>query len=436
MIPEVSGRSKLQKFAGHPGWIDIYKKGYGPSTSTRINSDGTFNIAKPDDAVTLIATFDKMETPPVIVPRWPQQEGEYDIHIPVEYACIPDDYPQTWDRDYKTRAYNYWQTFVPQCTQIYGVTVFDGPKIVEWGNKINVGVHHEQSGGPPVILNNEETGQWSPTSAGHSDHEFPRVGWRHGDLAVEPGKPYALRVGGYRSHGGKHFQLDAFIRPDRGDGYALGNALADERDMKGDLCCMVFGNRHGQIVENHIRTEEWEIFIPQHRPGINWGQQFVAHGVSLAGIVFWGSNGNSDRMFCEVRIREEGPGGKLLKPVKLAASHDSPVRPIIRYPETPEPLPEYKEYYKLPCDLFHVAYQPNELRLEAEKTYYVEVVAFTPIMMYADGDYYRSGYAFYEGLKVEKIHYGHATLHSNRWTLAMTIITYANSEGGFLQPEK
>ena len=83
-----------------------------------------------------------------------------------------------------------------------------------------------------------------------------------------------------------------------------------------------------------------------------------------------------------------------------------------------------------------VLYQPNELRLEPGKIYYVEVIPSTPVMMYADGDFYRSGYAFYEGLKVERIRYGHATLHSNRWTLAMTIITYANSEGEFLQLQK
>ncbi len=49
-------------------------------------------------------------------------------------------------------------------------------------------------------------------------------------------------------------------------------------------------------------------------------------------------------------------------------------------------------------------------------------------MMYADGDYYRQGFAYYDGRKVEKLP-EHRTMHSRRWTLAMSIVTYENPGG-------
>jgi len=132
-----------------------------------------------------------------------------------------------------------------------------------------------------------------------------------------------------------------------------------------------------------------------------------------------------------VRIREEGPGGRLIGPVKTAVSVDSPDRPIIRYAEIPGQLPGHEEFYKLPCDLFQVAYPPDEVKLEPGKTYYVELTADEPIMMYADGDFYHRGYAYYEDKQVvdktEENRY--MTFHSNRYTLAMNIVTYEHPGG-------
>ena len=49
---------------------------------------------------------------------------------------------------------------------------------------------------------------------------------------------------------------------------------------------------------------------------------------------------------------------------------------------------------------------------------------------YAYGDYYKNGYAYYEGLKVDRVAgNGRRTFHSNRWTLAMSIVTYAKPGG-------
>ncbi len=428
-LPAVSGRAEMRVFSGHPGWVDVYRRGYGPGTSARIDSDGKFSLAAPERPACLIATFDRMETPPVILPHWPRQPGDHDVAIPVEYACVPAGDRETWDRQCMVQATDFWQTFRPKGTQLYGVSVWDGPKIVDWGNKINVTV---RQGGPdgeplPTIGHGEE--RWEYTSAGHSDHEMPRVGWRHGDIPVVPGRTYAVCVGGYHSHSGKHFKLDAYVRPDRGDGYAGGEALADGTASGGDLCCLIFGNHHGQIVENHIRSEEWEIFIPQHRPTVKWAQTFVSHGVSLAGVVFWAGSAQPGEPSCEVRIRKDGPWGDILKPAKVARGHLSPKRPIIRYPDTPSPLPGYEAYYKLPCNVFQAAWLPDELKLSPGKTYCVEIIANEPLMMYADGDHYHWGHAFYEGLKVERQWHGRATKHSPRWTLAMSIVTYAKPGG-------
>jgi hypothetical protein len=156
--------------------------------------------------------------------------------------------------------------------------------------------------------------------------------------------------------------------------------------------------------------------------------------VSLAGVVFWAGSAQPGEILCEVRIRQEGPWGEIVKPAKVARAHLSPQRPIIRYPDTPSPLPGYEAYYKLPCNLFQAAWLPDELTLSPDKTYCVEIIASQPIMLDADGDYYDRGYAYYEGLKVDQQWHGHATKHSPRWTLAMSIVTYASPGGVPLNP--
>ena len=71
---------------------------------------------------------------------------------------------------------------------------------------------------------------------------------------------------------------------------------------------------------------------------------------------------------------------------------------------------------------------PDEMPLVPGKTYYIEVVSSRPILMYADGDYYHDGHAYYEALQVDRIG-GPWTFHSERWTIAMNIVTYARPGG-------
>jgi hypothetical protein len=430
-IPFVSGQPGSQPFEGHPGWVDVCQAGNSEGVGARVGEDARFTV--PEDTfkkpAVLIATFDRIETPPVIVPGYkPTADG--DIPIPVEYACVPAGYPDVWDSRYMWRGKDFYQTIVPRCTQLYGLTFFDGPKFAEWGNKVNVSVHEDSPRGKLIMVTGAGEQPSDHVSATHSDHAYPRIGWRHGDMKVEPGKPYAVRVGAYR-HGGDHFRLDAFIRPDNGDGYRPGNVEIDGHPVEGDLCCLVFGNGHGQLVENHVRSEEWELFIPHHRPTTSWGQTFTAHGVSLAGISFWAGTDKGDKpVTCEIRIRPDGEWERPFGPVKVAVGHPSPERPIIRYPDGVAQVEGCDDYYKLPSTLFQVAYMPDEMPLKPGKTYLIDITASRPIMAYADGDYYAGGHAYYEGLKVDRVAgTTRRTFHSDRWTLAMSIVTYANPGG-------
>lgn len=429
-IPFVTGRPGTQPFRGHPGWVDAYPAGNGKGVFARVDDQASFNLpdAPKDGPICLIAMFDRIETPPVIVPGYVNKDGQT-VLIPTEYACAPEGYPEVWDQQYMHRAHDFYQTIKANCTQLYGVSLFDGPKFVEWGNKINVSVHKDRHDGELIMVTEAGEGPSEHVSATHSDHELPRIGWRHGDMPLEPGRTYAVRVGAYR-HGGPHFRLDAYLRPDKSDGYPDGQVVVDGKPHESDLCCLVFGNSHGQLVENHIRSEEWELFIPHYQPSQRWGQSFLSHGVSLAGISFWAASADPD-IECEIRIHPNGPWDHAIGPRKVAVAHESPLRPKIRYPEVPKPVPGQEALYKLPSRLFQVAYMPDELKLEPGKTYYIEVIPTKPIMMYADGDYYKNGYAFYERLKADRASGAQPyTFHSERWTLAMNIVTYANKAGG------
>ncbi len=429
-IPFITGRPGVQAFAGHPGWVDAYRPGKGLPASARISADGRFNLPDTGGPATLIFMFDKIETPPFVVTDFVGKDGEVvDVPIPAEYVCVPPGFPETWDKQYLHRAHHYLQTFVPRCTQIYGVTIFDGPKIVSWGNKLNAVLYDGPFGKPIILPNHDGTYTLDFLSANHSDKDLGRVGFRHGDYEVMPGKPYAMCIGGYNSHGGEYLDLPAYVRPDNGDGYADGDVVTEKAHtgqktaIKGDLCGLIFGNGHGQLVENQIRTEEWEIFIPHLPPTKNWGQSFTNHGKSLAGISFWANNGSSKAFGCEIRIRQDNAGGDLLKVVKWSQAHDSPLRPVIRYADWHRPYPGAESYWKLPADLLQVSFAPGEVPLEKGKMYFIEMSFSEPVVCYADGDCYDHGYAYYEDLKMEKARYSN-TKHSQRWTLAVNVVTY------------
>jgi hypothetical protein len=265
-------------------------------------------------------------------------------------------------------------------------------------------------------------------------------------MTVVPGRKYGIRVGSYK-HGGDHFQLDAFVRPDNGDGYTAGTAYRHDHvdvarfslvlepapgdvylhrtPLCGDLCMLVFGNSHGQLVENQIRSEEWDIRIAPRDPALNWGQTFLSHGVSLAGVSFWATKGSRQDTTCEVTIRENGPGGPRIGPVKTAIAHDSPERLIIRYPE--EPNMDNDRRFD-PCDIYQVAYAPDDLPLEEDREYYVELEFSEPVRPYADSNYYIRGSAYREGERIEKIH-GKDHFGPERITLTVNIVTYENPGG-------
>jgi hypothetical protein len=432
----VSGREGLQVFKGHPGWLDVYERGYCKTVSARIEADGTFELPAPRKSVSLIAMFDRNETPPVILPQWPVEPGNFDVPIAVEYACMPNGYPDVWDEEYMKMGTDSYQTFVPNCTQLYGVSVFDGPQVEnDHPNRIMVSVHPDAPGSKALLFKDKGSpdpgwvGHWDELTAWDSNKELPYIGWRHGDMPIEAGRTYAIRAGGYRTHGARRLKQRVYIRPDEGDGYAHGNAFVNGKMLDGDLCCLIFGNSNGQIIENQIRSLQWEVFLPKHRPTTQWGQQFVSHGESLAGVSSWASTGAVKDMLCEVIILEEGPWGRKLGPAKICRGHESPDRPVVVYPDTPSPLPGYEEFHKEPARLFQVSYAPDEIKLTPGKTYYVKLAPAKPFLMYADGDRYQLGHAYYEGLKVDRQHVGHTVKHSKRWTLAMNIVTYANKGG-------
>ena len=176
-------------------------------------------------------------------------ERDVDFAGHFDYVCMPPGYPKAWDKNFMVRAHSFYQTFIAKSRWLYSVTVYDGPKIISWGNKISVRICEGAIGGPPITMRRHDAVEPAQTAL-HTDHEFPRVGFRHGDVELQPGRKYTVVIKGYESHGGRHFDLDLFIRPDRGDGYGPGSAYADRVPQGGDLCMLVMGNAAGQIIEN------------------------------------------------------------------------------------------------------------------------------------------------------------------------------------------
>jgi hypothetical protein len=141
-----------------------------------VGEDAHFNLSEDafENSAVLIAMFDRIETPPVIVPDYDPKRHR-DVPIPVEYACVPGGYPEEWDAKYKLRGKDFHQTIVPKGSQLYGVMFFDGPKFAEWGNKINVGVHRDSPDGELIMVTEAGEGPAEHVNATHSDHAFPRI---------------------------------------------------------------------------------------------------------------------------------------------------------------------------------------------------------------------------------------------------------------------
>lgn len=441
MCPIITGNPDTLPFVGHAGWVDVYPSGNSTGQYARLNEDSSFDLGTVKGPVALIASFDHVDALPIIAPRWPSASGDTDVSLWGDFVCVPPGYRDRWDKEFATTAKSYYQTFIARSTHLYAITAFDGPKVVSWGNK----VHGQfRQGGPygPIIAHTHIDGAVTEfQTAHHTDHSVPFVGFRHGDIPVTPGRRYAAEIMGYHSHGGERFDMPSYVRPKNGSGYPMGRVFTSaDSPLDGDLCLIVAGNSNGQIVENNIRSEEWDVRMPQRVPVRNWGQDFLSHGHSMAGLVFWASNGSHRRMSCKVRIREEGPSGKVIGSTKTAMSHECPTGPYIRYPDWPGPEKGYEEYYKLKGDpitgddktgyyeyaqIFQVAYVPDEVPLEPGKRYYVELTFSEPVLPIVDGDYYKDGFGYYDGEKIDE----DKVFHSSRWTVAGQIVTYQNPGG-------
>jgi hypothetical protein len=441
LCPVLTGYPEAIPFAPHEGWVDIYTAGNSTGKSAPINKDAEFSIQKPSEPVALIASFDHIDALPIIVPCWPTKPGRYDIYLWGDYICFPPGYPEIWDKEYKVTSKTFYQTFIARSTSIYAITAFDGPKVAPWGNKVH-GFFHP--GGPynePIMHPHIDGAITDMQTAHHTDHSFPFIGFRHGDIPVVPGKRYAVCISGYRSHGGERFDLPSYVRPKKDGGYRSGRAYTSpDQPIDGDVCLIVAGNSNGQIMENNIRSEEWDVRLPQRVPVNKWGQDFISHGKSMAGLVFWACWPFDSTLTCKVCIREDGPNGKVIGPTKTAIGHQCKWGPFIRYPDWPGPEKGYEKYYELRPDeitgetnvgycahakVFQVAYLPDEVKLEPGKRYYIDLEFNHPVLPIVDGDYYKDGFGYYNGEKVEK----DKVFHSARWTIAGQIVTYENTGG-------
>ncbi|KPJ64534.1 hypothetical protein AMK68_01380, partial [candidate division KD3-62 bacterium DG_56] len=187
LCPVITGSDENIPFAPHEGWVDVYAPGDSTGGFARVGADAKFDLKNITGPVALIASFDRVETLPIIVGKWPRTPGDYNISLWGDYVCVPSGYPDTWHNEYQVRAKDFLQTFIARSTYLYGLTAFDGQKVVEWGNKIHARVHQQGPDGPVITFPGPDGAVTEAQSAHHTDHEFPYIGWRHGDIPLVRG---------------------------------------------------------------------------------------------------------------------------------------------------------------------------------------------------------------------------------------------------------
>jgi hypothetical protein len=270
---------------------------------------GWYRLAGPVGDYTLLATDPAGFMRPVVMPMIHAIAGQNkcDMRSHADYAVFSE---SDWDRQ---PAEAYYQPFVARghsVTHVGFKLVHDGVDGFRPGSQdLDVSIRHVETGPPG---NWKQIGPTIPVlgvDCGGAKNRAWSVGWNSGEVAVEPGKGYAVCLKARRTSG----VFQAFW----------------QTCSETAACCYRQG-RSGALERTAYRlwmsaaTDDDELVIPYnkrvHREfgdfagfARKWSQTYVAQGDSLAGVVLYAAVGGTQpplsRQHVAIRVRRGGPSG-------------------------------------------------------------------------------------------------------------------------------
>ncbi|MGQ9651524.1 MAG: hypothetical protein ACUVXJ_15565 [Phycisphaerae bacterium] len=229
-----------------------------------------------------------------------------------DYAMLS---PASWDTEPAT---DYYQTFVSRSrslTHVGFMLAHDGVDGEGPGAQtLEVSVHR-RGDGPPADW--PQIGPTVPVPGVSSGGAFApcfSASWNSGEVPLEPGQSYAVRLRG--EHG-----FQCFWRPGPLEGancYRVGKSRTGYTDH--GMWMYIAGDGDGLLLPYNKRIQrEWAGLT---RFGRRWSQTYIARGRSLAGVMLYAAVAESQPPLREqqmwVRLRRGGPDGPMVGTAKIA----------------------------------------------------------------------------------------------------------------------
>lgn len=393
-VGRVEGHARFERIKGQPqaGYVELYESNLffcpvksppvGPSRRLGAppgkppRHDGFYPIDDvPAGRYSMLISQPLFFIRPKVVQDVVVKEGqtlELNPELPLEFSTY------FRDKDQWTGGDTAWyQTFTAVGTSVTGVSVtFAG------AGAAGMDVSILEDTGEKDVRRWKVLGTRRADKIGTNRDDWVR--WRSGEIRLKPRRQYAVRVTGVGGDG----RIQPYKRDKDKDSYRGGRAFNSQgHAQEFDLNYTVFGDTDGTMVTLCKRTpgnDELKsgYFAPK------WGQTFIAKGKGLAGVdVFAAGAQNQWNIDFAWRIREEGPQGRQIGPVKTTQA----------------------AFQASGCGLHGVSYNRGEVPLKAGRTYFVEFEAVHPpeespgFNPYITGDPYEGhGWQFKDGRWLER----------------------------------
>ncbi len=364
----VHGHARFEKVKGNPvlGYQELYETNLflspaddslvGPSRrlgttvynggcQTVTTHDGAFCIdSLPAAGYSILVNQPLFYVAPRVVPYVVVPEGAF-IELNIDLGI---DYSTYFKSDWTGPENRWYQTFVATGTGIRGV------EFSYAGNSpASVSVALMRDNGDPDVRNWPVVVERVDPDVGAVTDNWVR--FRSQEAPTDAGQTYAIRL---TANGGSGV-IQPYKRNKDPNSYVGGRAYNSAGTPQNfDINLVVFSDNDGTVVTMNKRTQGLGQLL-EGNFSVKWGQTFTATQASLAAVDVWASGANHiwDLTFTW-RIREGGPGGPQISPTKKTAA----------------------AYQSFGSGLHGVSYDPNEVRLTAGQTYFVEFETVNPPM--------------------------------------------------------
>jgi hypothetical protein len=259
-----------------------------------------------------------------------------------------------WD---KKPATDYWQLFAARgssVTQVGFKLVHDGIDGMGPGKQNLVVSIHRRGPGPPDSW--KQVGPAMPVldvDSGGAKNYLWSAGWNSGEVPLEPGQTYAVRLTAEKPGG--HFQ--AFWRVVESDtqGCYRRGAVGPQGLQRRRLWLAVATDGDGLLIPYNKRVHKQFGHLTNCLP--KWTQTYVARGRGLAAVILYaavsGAQPPLSRQRVAVRVRRGGPHGPIVGIHKIAVGNGNYTGDAS-------------------WGTFGAVFAPGEVPLEPGKTYAIE----------------------------------------------------------------